>query len=135
MLFRSTETEMKEKKARVDDALNATRAAMAEGVVAGGGIALLRSKIVLDELLENYEGDQALGVKIVRDALSTPLKQIAENAGLEGAIAVSRLDDEKGNMGYNARTGEFVDMFEAGVIDPVKVTRHALQNAARKSVV
>ena len=125
----ATETEMKEKKARVDDALNATRAAMAEGVVAGGGIALLRSKTVLDELLENYEGDQALGVKIVRDALSTPLKQIAENAGLEGAIAVSRLDDEKGSMGYNARSGEFVDMFEAGVIDPVKVTRHALQNA------
>ena len=120
---------MKEKKARVDDALNATRATMAEGVVAGGGVALLRSRSIIDGLLGSLEGDEALGARIVRAALERPVRQISENAGMEGAIVVNQLDASDDSMGYNARTNEYVDMFEAGVIDPVKVTRNALQNA------
>ena len=123
----ATETEAKETKARVDDALNATRAAMAEGVVAGGGLALFRSTDLLDNL--KLEGDEALGAKIVKDSLSAPLRQIVENAGLESAVVVSKISDHDGNHGYNARSGEYGDLFEQGVIDPVKVTRNALQNA------
>ena len=125
----ATETEMKEKKARVDDALNATRAAMAEGVVAGGGVALLAARNVVNELITKLDGDERLGAIIVRDSLSAPLRQIATNAGLEGSIVVSKLEDAEANVGFNAREHEYVDMFEAGVIDPVKVTRNALQSA------
>ena len=123
----ATETEAKETKARVDDALNATRAAMAEGVVAGGGLALFRDTDLLDNL--KLEGDEALVAKIVKDSLSAPLRQIVENAGLESAVVVSKFRDHDGNHGYNARSGEYGDLFEQGVIDPVKVTRNALQNA------
>ncbi|MDA0715550.1 MAG: chaperonin GroEL [archaeon] len=123
----ATETEAKETKARVDDALNATRAAMAEGVVAGGGLALYRSVSILDEL--QLEGDEALGARIVREALSSPLRQIVANAGLEPAMVIAKLEQEQGNFGYNAKSGEYGDLFQQGVIDPVKVTRNALQNA------
>ena len=126
----ATETEMKEKKARVDDALNATRAAMAEGVVVGGGVALLRARSVLDELKLSSSGDRAIGVGAVYDALSAPLRQISENAGQEGSVVVNNiLSNDSPSYGYNARTNEYVDMLQAGVIDPVKVTRNALQSA------
>ncbi|DAC10027.1 MAG TPA: molecular chaperone GroEL, partial [Candidatus Poseidoniales archaeon] len=123
----ATETEAKETKARVDDALNATRAAMAEGVVAGGGLALFRSTGVIDGL--DLSGDEALGASIVRSALVAPLRQIVDNAGLEPAIVAAKVSDGDGSFGYNAKTGEYGDLFEMGVIDPVKVTRNALQNA------
>jgi len=123
----ATETEAKETKARVDDALNATRAAMAEGVVAGGGLALFRSTGVIDGL--DLSGDEALGASIVRSALVAPLRQIVDNAGLEPAIIAAKVSDGDGSFGYNAKTGEYGDLFEMGVIDPVKVTRNALQNA------
>ena len=113
----ATETEMKEKKARVDDALNATRAAMAEGVVVGGGVALLRARSVLDELKSSSSGDRAIGVGAVYDALSAPLRQISENAGQEGSVVVNNiLSNDSASYGYNARTNEYVDMLEAGVI-------------------
>ena len=125
-----SEVEMKEKKARVDDALNATRAAMAEGVVVGGGVALLRARSVLDELKLSSSGDRAIGVGAVYDALSAPLRQISENAGQEGSVVVNNiLSNDSPSYGYNARTNEYVDMLQAGVIDPVKVTRNALQSA------
>lgn len=124
----ATETEMKEKKSRIDDALNATRAAVEEGVVVGGGITLLRSVHELDQL--KLEGDQNIGVDIVRRALEIPVKQIAANAGKEGSVIVEQLKREKENIGYNAKTDTFEDLFNAGVIDPTKVTRSALQNAA-----
>jgi len=124
----ATETEMKEKKARVEDALNATRAAVEEGIVPGGGVAYLRTLPLLDKLA--LEGDVAVGVKIVRKALEEPLKMIANNAGLEGSIVVEKVKENKGAYGYNARTDKYEDMIKAGVIDPTKVTRFALQNAA-----
>ena len=124
----ATEVEMKEKKARVEDALSATRAALEEGVVPGGGVALLRSITALDEL--KLKGDEAIGVSIVRRALEEPVRQIAVNAGMEGAVVVQRVKQEKGNTGLNARTGEYEDLVKAGVIDPTKVVRSALQNAA-----
>lgn len=124
----ATETEMKEKKSRIDDALNATRAAVEEGVVVGGGITLLRSLHELDQL--KLVGDQNIGVDIVRRALEIPVKQIAANAGKEGSVIVEQLKREKENIGYNAKTDKFEDLFVAGVIDPTKVTRSALQNAA-----
>ncbi|MBW2036761.1 MAG: chaperonin GroEL [Deltaproteobacteria bacterium] len=124
----ATEPEMKEKKARVEDALNATRAAVEEGIVAGGGVALVRCIPVLDKL--EVKGDQELGVKILRRALEEPLRQIAENAGFEGSVVVDKVKNEKGAVGFNAETGKYEDLIEAGVLDPTKVVRHALQNAA-----
>ena len=127
----ATEPEMKEKKARVEDALNATRAAVEEGVVPGGGVALLRSAKGLDKL--KLKGEAASGVGIIRRALEEPLRQIAENAGAEGSIVVGKVLAGKGSFGYNAQTGEYEDLVAAGVIDPTKVVRHALQNAASVS--
>ncbi len=124
----ATEPEMKEKKARVEDALNATRAAVEEGIVAGGGVALVRCIPVLDKL--EVKGDQELGVKILRRALEEPLRQIAENAGFEGSVVVDKVKNEKGAVGFNAETGKYEDLIESGVLDPTKVVRHALQNAA-----
>jgi chaperonin GroEL len=124
----ATEVELKEKKHRIEDALSATRAAIEEGVVAGGGVALIRAEGVLDAL--DLVGDEATGAKIVRSALSEPARLIAHNAGDEGAVIVERIRSEGDSRGYNAATGEWVDMFEAGILDPAKVTRSALQNAA-----
>ncbi|MFA5181935.1 MAG: chaperonin GroEL [Syntrophales bacterium] len=124
----ATETEMKEKKARVEDALNATRAAVEEGIVPGGGVAYIRALPALDKL--KLEGDQQVGVNIVKKALEEPLKMIAANAGMEGSVVVEKVKEKKGSFGFNARTDEYEDMIAAGVIDPTKVTRFALQNAA-----
>jgi chaperonin GroEL len=124
----ATETEMKERKARVEDALNATRAAVEEGIVAGGGVALLRCIPALDKL--KAEGEEAFGVKIVRRALEEPARQIANNAGHEGSVVVERLKNEKGAFGFNAETEKYEDLTKAGVIDPTKVVRFALQNAS-----
>ena len=126
----ATETEMKEKKARVDDALSATRAAMSEGVVAGGGVALLRTRKALDKLAKKLDTEEATGVRIVRDALAMPASQIAENAGEDGGVVVSKISESKNaNFGFNARTNTYEDLMKAGIIDPVKVVRNALQAA------
>ncbi len=124
----ATETEMKEKKARVEDALHATKAAVEEGIVPGGGVALLRTIPSLEKL--KLDGDQQFGVNIVRRAVEEPIRLIAENAGVEGSIVVEKVKNDKATNGYNAGTGEYVDMIESGVIDPTKVTRCALQNAS-----
>jgi len=125
----STEIEMKERKARVEDALHATRAAVEEGIVAGGGVALIRAIDTLEKFkLDNPE--EQLGVKIVRKALESPMRAIAQNAGHEGSIVVEKVRASKDNHGFNAETGEYEDLMKAGVIDPTKVTRTALQNAA-----
>lgn len=126
-----TETELKEKKLRIEDALNATRAAVEEGIVSGGGTALVNVQKVVDAL--ELEGDLATGAKIVSRSLEEPLRQIAENAGLEGSVIVARLKSEEKGIGYNAATDEWVNMIEAGIVDPTKVTRSALQNAASVS--
>jgi chaperonin GroEL len=126
----ATETEMKEKKARVEDALHATRAAVEEGIVAGGGVALLRTRSALDALEEELADEQRAGARIVRRALEEPLRRIAENAGVEGSIVVDRVENGKGAFGFNARTEQYEDLIKAGVIDPTKVVRTALQNAA-----
>ncbi len=125
----ATETEMKEIKTRVEDALNATRAAAQEGIVAGGGVALLRAARVLDNLAED-DPDVQTGIRTVRRALEEPLRRIAENAGLDGAVIVGKVEELKGNKGFNAATGQFEDLVAAGIIDPTKVVRTALQNAA-----
>jgi len=124
----ATETEMKEKKARVEDALHATRAASQEGIVPGGGVALIRTISVLEKL--KLEGDEKIGVDIVRRAIEEPLRQIVQNAGLEGSVVVQRIKQEKTNVGYDVNQDNYVDMIQAGVIDPTKVTRSALQNAS-----
>jgi chaperonin GroEL len=124
----ATETEMKEKKARVEDALHATRAAVEEGIVAGGGVAYIRAAPCLDHL--KLEHDQQAGVDIVRKSLVEPAKQIAINAGQDGGVIVDKIRSGKGNYGYNAATEEFEDLMKAGILDPTKVTRVALQNAA-----
>jgi chaperonin GroEL len=125
----ATETEMKEKKARVEDALNATRAAVEEGIVPGGGVALLRTSKALDSL--KLSGDEATGVNIVRRSLEEPIRQIVENAGLEGSVVVEKVKSgAKASYGFDAESNEYVDMMEAGIIDPTKVERIALQNAA-----
>jgi len=124
----ATETEMKEKKARVEDALHATRAAVEEGIVPGGGVALLRCISALDTL--KLDGDEQIGVDIVRRVLEEPIRQLAFNAGEEGSVIVERVKSEKQNVGFNVNTGKFEDMFEVGIIDPTKVTRTALENAA-----
>ena len=123
----ATETEMKERKARVDDAMHATRAAVEEGIVVGGGVALIRAASALDAL--DLSGDEAVGAAIIGRALSAPLRSIAANAGQEGAIVVEKVREGKGSFGYNAATNTYEDLIAAGVIDPVKVTRSALQNA------
>ncbi|MCL6626229.1 MAG: chaperonin GroEL [Alicyclobacillus shizuokensis] len=124
----ATETELKEKKLRIEDALNATRAAVEEGIVPGGGTALINAIKALGSL--KAEGDELTGVNLVRKALEAPVRQIAENAGIEGSVVVERLKKEAVGIGYNAATGEWVDMIQAGIVDPAKVTRSALQNAA-----
>ena len=124
----ATETEMKEKKARVEDALHATRAAVEEGVVAGGGVAYLRTQKALDSI--KLEGDEAVGAQIVRRALEFPTRQLADNAGQEGALIVQEVKKRSGNEGFNVATGKYEDLVKAGVVDPTKVVRTALQNAA-----
>ncbi len=126
----ATEPEMKEKKARVDDALHATRAAVEEGISAGGSVALLRTANAIDKLQETLSGDEAVGAQIVRRAIEAPLRQLCANAGEEGALVVKEVLKSKGSVGYNVATGKFEDLFKAGVVDPTKVTRSALQNAA-----
>ena len=126
----ATEVELKEKKHRIEDAISATRAAIEEGVVAGGGTALLRSRAAVLKVVESLTGDEATGARTVYEALVAPAKHIADNAGLEGSVVVQRVESEKGSMGLNAATGEYTDLLKAGIIDPAKVTRAALQNAA-----
>ena len=125
----ASEVEMKEKKDRVDDALHATRAAVEEGIVAGGGVALLRAKSVLTSI-KAANADEATGIQIVSRAVESPLRTIVENAGLEGSVVVAKVSEGKGDFGYNAKTDEYVNMLKAGIIDPKKVTRVALENAA-----
>jgi chaperonin GroEL len=127
----ATETEMKERRARVEDALHATRAAVEEGIVPGGGVTLIRAAQSLDSL--ELEGEQAMGVNIIRRAVEEPLRQIAKNAGVDGSIVVQKIKESEGNFGFNAATGEYGDLFEAGVIDPTKVVRYALRHAASVS--
>jgi len=124
----ATETEMKEKKDRVEDALNATRAAVEEGIVPGGGVAFLRVLKALDKL--DLTGEEKMGVNIIRRALEEPMRQIANNAGFEGSVVVQKVMEAKGNLGFNAETGKYEDLMDAGIIDPTKVARFALQNAA-----
>ena len=125
----ATEIEMKEKKARVEDALHATRAAVEEGVVPGGGVALIRVQKSLEKL-EGANEDQTVGIAILKRSIEEPLRQIVENAGDDAAVILNQVKSGKGAYGYNAATGEFGDMLEAGILDPTKVTRLALQNAA-----
>jgi chaperonin GroEL len=124
----ATETEMKEKKMRVEDAVNATRAASQEGIVPGGGVALVRAAKSLDKI--NEDGDVRTGIRLLRRAMEEPLRRIAENAGMDGAVVIGKIEDSKGAVGYNAATGAFEDLVKAGIIDPTKVVRTALQNAA-----
>jgi chaperonin GroEL len=126
----ATEVEMKEKKARVEDALHATRAAVEEGIIPGGGVAYIRALPALDKLEKGLEGDEKIGVQILRRAIEEPIRLIAENAGWEGSIVVQRVKESKDSFGFNADTEVFEDLFKAGVIDPTKVTRIALENAA-----
>ena len=126
----ATETELKEKKHRVEDALSATRAALEEGIVPGGGVALLHAQQPIIELLETLDGDERTGARIVHRALEEPIRQIARNAGADGSIVVDKVRGESGNMGFNALVGEYEDLVAAGIIDPAMVTRSALQNAA-----
>ena len=123
----ATETEMKEKKARVEDALNATRAAVEEGIVPGGGVALVRTLAALGKI--KIKADQKLGVKVVMRAIEEPLRQIANNAGFEGSVVIDKVKNAEGATGYNADTNTYEDLIKAGVIDPTKVVRFALQNA------
>ena len=125
----ATEIEMKEKKARVEDALNATKAAVLEGIVPGGGVALVRAKASLDKL-EGENDDQNVGINILRRALEEPLRQIVSNAGSDSSVILNEVANGKGNFGYNAATDVYGDMIEMGIVDPTKVTRYALQNAA-----
>jgi chaperonin GroEL len=130
----ATETEMKEKKARVEDALAATRAAVEEGIVPGGGVALIKTTKDVEAVVNELEGDEKIGAEIILHVLEVPARQIAYNAGQEGSLIAQRLKSEKGAaMGYDAAKGEFTDMFKAGIVDPAKVTRSALQHAASVS--
>jgi chaperonin GroEL len=125
-----TESDMKQKKARVEDALHATRAAVEEGILPGGGVALLRCREAVEKVRGSAKGDEKIGVDIVLSALDAPIRQIANNGGIDGAVVVDIVSGKPTNVGYNAHTGEYVDMYKAGVIDPVKVVRTALVNAA-----
>ena len=129
----ATETELKERKYRIEDALNATRAAVQEGFVPGGGTALVNVIPALEKLENESTGDEQTGVKIVKAALEAPVRQIAENAGVEGSVVINQLKNEKPGIGYNAADGKYEDMVKAGIVDPTKVTRSALQNAASVS--
>jgi chaperonin GroEL len=126
----ATEVELKEKKHRIEDALSATRAAIEEGIVAGGGVALLRSRPTVAKVVDRLSGDEATGARTVLAALQAPTRLIADNAGIEGAVAVRQVEAEEGPVGLNAASGDIEDLVKAGVIDPAKVTRAALQNAA-----
>jgi chaperonin GroEL len=126
----ATESEMKEKKARVEDALHATRAAVEEGIVPGGGVALLRCREAVEKARSSAKGDEKIGIDIVLHSLEAPIRQIAENGGIDGAVVADEVADKPLNMGYDANKGEYVDMLKAGIIDPVKVVRVALTNAA-----
>jgi len=126
----ATETEMKQKKARVEDALHATRAAAEEGILPGGGVALLRCREAVEKVRANVRGDEKIGVDIIYRALSVPLKQIADNCGVDGSVVVDEVAQKPTNVGFDANTGKYVDMFKAGIIDPLKVVRTALENAA-----
>ncbi|MDE1889736.1 MAG: chaperonin GroEL [Planctomycetota bacterium] len=126
----ATEAEMNEKKARVEDALHATRAAVEEGIVPGGGVAFIRAILALDEARKKYKGDEKVGVDIIAKVLESPLRQIASNTGADGSVVVAEVKELSTNVGYDANTGKYVDMFEVGVVDPSKVSRVALQNAA-----
>jgi len=126
----ATETEMKEKKLRIEDALAATRAAVEEGIVAGGGTALINAIPAVKEMAANLEGDEKTGASIVVKALEEPLNQISKNAGVEGAVIIDKILNSEAGIGYNALKGEYVDMISNGIVDPAKVTRSALQNAA-----
>jgi chaperonin GroEL len=126
----ATEVELKEKKHRIEDAVSATRAAIEEGVVPGGGTALLRSRDAVKAVVDSLTGDEATGARTVWEALEAPARNIADNAGMEGALVVQRVSGETGAVGLNAATGEYIDLVKAGIIDPAKVTRAALQNAA-----
>ena len=128
----ATEVEMKEKKARVEDALHATRAAVEEGVVPGGGVALLRAVSEIEKLAGEND-DQNVGIQILKRAVEEPLRQIVANAGGDASVVLNAVAEGKGDFGYNAATGEYGDMIEEGILDPTKVTRHALQNAASVS--
>ncbi|MEP7203072.1 MAG: chaperonin GroEL, partial [Ilumatobacteraceae bacterium] len=126
----ATEVELKEKKHRIEDAVSATRAAIEEGVVAGGGVALVRARKAVLKVVESLTGDEATGARTVWESLTAPCRLIADNAGMEGAVVVPQVEAAKGSIGMNAATGELVDLVKAGIIDPAKVTRAALQNAA-----
>ena len=129
----ATEADMKQKKGRVEDALHATRAAVAEGILPGGGVACIRAIPAVEGLAKKLSGDERLGAEIVARALEKPVRTIAENSGTDGAVVADEVRqkvEKSGNIGYNANTGEYVDMFKAGIVDPTKVTRSALQNAA-----
>ena len=126
----ATEVELKEKKHRIEDAVSTTKAAIEEGVVPGGGVALLRAQAKVDEAAKKLDGDEATGARLVARALEEPLKQIASNAGLEGGVVVEKVRQLKAANGLNAATGEYEDLVKKGVIDAAKVTRSALQNAA-----
>jgi chaperonin GroEL len=126
----NTEAEMKQKKARVEDALHATRAAAEEGVLPGGGVALLRAREAVEKARSSAKGDEKIGVDIIYRALSTPIKQIADNSGIDGSVVADEVAGKPTNTGYDANEGKYVDMFKAGIIDPLKVVRSALQNAA-----
>ncbi|MBA3474403.1 MAG: chaperonin GroEL, partial [Rubrobacter sp.] len=126
----ATETELKETKHRVEDALSATRAALEEGIVPGGGVALLHAQAPVADMLDSLEGDERTGARIVHRALEEPIRQISENAGADGSIVVNNVRGQSGAFGFNALTGEYEDLVQAGVVDPAMVTRSALQNAA-----
>ena len=125
-----TETDMKQKKARVEDALHATRAAVEEGILPGGGVALLRCTDAVEECRNQCRGDEKIGVDIVLDALTAPIRQIVDNCGLDGSVVADDIRHKPTNTGYDANAGKYVDMFKAGIIDPMKVVRSALDNAA-----
>ena len=126
----ATEADMKQKKGRVEDALHATRAAVAEGILPGGGVAPIRAIPAVLALAQKLTGDERAGAEIVARALEKPIRTLAENSGTDGAVVADEIKNQKTNVGYNANTGEYVDMFKAGIVDPTKVTRSALQNAA-----
>jgi chaperonin GroEL len=129
----ATETELKEKKLRMEDALNSTKAGVEEGMVPGGGVALANAIPAVGKYLESLSGDEKTGAAILKRALEEPIRQIAENAGLEGSVVISKVKEEKKGIGFNAATEVYEDMIKAGIVDPLKVTRSALQNAASVS--
>jgi chaperonin GroEL len=126
----ATEVEMKEKKARVEDALHATRAAVEEGILPGGGVALVRCREAIEKIRNSAKGDEKIGIDIVLHAIEAPMRQIADNSGIDGSVVADEVREKPTNTGYDANKGEYVDMVKAGIIDPVKVVRSALANAA-----